>query len=93
MAIALRALVPDKMESDPVLHRRYGIFFITLIASSRPSPVARTRTGCPYGEGAIFAVWPAFLNQPYDLVSTSSTVAHCFGWSCVIELIALDPSQ
>jgi putative Ca2+/H+ antiporter (TMEM165/GDT1 family) len=32
MAIALWALVPDKMEQDPVLHGRYGVFFITLIA-------------------------------------------------------------
>lgn len=32
IAIAVWALVPDKMEKDPVLRGRYGAFFITLIA-------------------------------------------------------------
>jgi putative Ca2+/H+ antiporter (TMEM165/GDT1 family) len=32
MAIAVWALVPDKMEKDQVLHGRYGVFCITLIA-------------------------------------------------------------
>jgi Ca2+/H+ antiporter, TMEM165/GDT1 family len=30
LAIAAWALVPDKIEKDPALHGRYGVFFITL---------------------------------------------------------------
>ena len=32
MAIAVWVLVPDKMEKDPALPGRYGVFFITLVA-------------------------------------------------------------
>ena len=32
IAIALWALVPDKMEDEPALHGRYGVFLVTLIA-------------------------------------------------------------
>jgi putative Ca2+/H+ antiporter (TMEM165/GDT1 family) len=32
MAIAVWVLVPDKMEKDPPLPGRYGVFFITLVA-------------------------------------------------------------